>query len=131
MDKAIKEGSRAFAKFLGWEQVPGRDTEFRVSNLFPICNIDDEENTGWVSEDVEDFLFHEDWGWLMAVYDRITSIDNGRWDVEIKKDAIIITDSRPYGKMGFEYQKTNEKNTRELLFNAMARYIKEGLFNEQ
>ena len=59
------------AKFLGWEVYPDGET-LKVPNLYPIYNIDDDENTGWISENYKNLDFHTRWDWLMPVIEKIS-----------------------------------------------------------
>jgi hypothetical protein len=131
MNLEIKAGNKLFAEFLGWEFMEGKET-FTVPNLFPTYNLGDEENTGWIAEDIEDLMFAEDWGWIMAVYEKIIALDNGRWDIEIKYSNITIVDYK-FGEQRYEWKRTGDTYDEEesmitLLFHALAFYIGRGLF---
>jgi len=70
--------------------------------------------------------FHLEWASIMLVYDKIKTIENNRWDVEITNNKITIIDSN---KQRFEWERSNEKTMIELLFYAFSEYISFGLFN--
>jgi hypothetical protein len=70
--------------------------------------------------------FHLEWASIMMVYDKITSSDNNRWDIEITNNRITFIDS---GKQYYEWDRTNEKTMIELLFYAFSQYVGHGLFN--
>ena len=71
-------GSALIAGFLGWENY-GDGKTYKFPNLYPIYNIDDEENTGWISEQISKAEFDTRWDWLMPVVDKImrTKIGDG------------------------------------------------------
>lgn len=79
----IRNGSSLIAKFLGWEKFPNSDN-WKMPNLFPIYNINDDENTGWIEDDIVNSYFHTDWAWIMHVVEKITitKIGDGKTQTE-------------------------------------------------
>jgi hypothetical protein len=71
-------GSALIADFLGWENY-GDGKTYKFPNIYPIYNIDDEENTGWISEQISKAEFDTRWDWLMPVVDKLmrTKIGDG------------------------------------------------------
>jgi len=133
MKAEIKAGSKLFAEFLGWESMEREGKyidHYMVPNLFPKYNIDHIENTGWISEDIEDAMFHEDWGWLMAVYEKIIAQENGRWDIEISYKKIVVVDYQ-CGEQRYEWMRSGEEGMILFLFEALAFYIGKGMFDEK
>lgn len=76
-------GSVMIADFLGWEKYEDGQT-YKFPNLYPIYNIDDKENTGWISEQISRAEFHTRWDWLMPVFEKLckTKIGDGITYVE-------------------------------------------------
>ena len=72
-----KSNKALIADFMGWESVDGET--YRIPNLYPLYNIDDKENTGWIEDNIETAKFDTDWDWLMLVAERIikTKIGDG------------------------------------------------------
>lgn len=70
----ILDGKMAIADFLGWGNY-GDGRTYKVPNLYPIFNIDDKENTGWVSEQIAAAEFDTSWDWLMPVVKKIIHLD--------------------------------------------------------
>lgn len=79
-DEALRigdvSGSALIADFLGWEKSQKLNT-YRVPNLYPIFNINDEENTGWIEEKVSKLEFHTRWDWVMPVVEKISKTKIG------------------------------------------------------
>jgi len=118
--------TKVIADFLGWESYPDGET-YKFPNLYPYFNIDEPENTGWMSEQISNALFHTDWAWMGKVYDIITNLENGLWDIEITYPRISIVDYK-CGEQRYEYDRTSEETTNELLFNALSHYIGLSMF---
>lgn len=78
--KHIVSSSALIADFLGWEKYEDGLT-YKFPNLYPIYNINDEENTGWISEHITNTEFHSRWDWLMPVVEKI--------EIECKFDVNI------------------------------------------
>ena len=129
MDAETIKRTKIIADWLGWEKYPDGET-YKFPNLFPYYNIEEEENTGWVSDQISNARFQSDWGWIMKVYDIITNLENGRWDVEITYVTIAIVDYK-HGEQRFEYDRTDEETMIELLFNALSFFIGKNLFTIQ
>lgn len=72
----IVEGSILIADFLGWEHY-GDGRTYKFPNLYPLYNIDDDENSGWISEQIANAKFHSDWSWLMPVLEKICRMKIG------------------------------------------------------
>ena len=66
----VVSGSALIADFLGWEKYED-GTTYKFPNLYPIHNIDDKENTGWISEQISNAEFHTRWDWLMPVLEKL------------------------------------------------------------
>ena len=66
----VVSGSALIADFLGWEKYED-GTTYKFPNLYPMHNIDDKENTGWVSEQISNAEFHTRWDWLMPVLEKL------------------------------------------------------------
>ena len=60
--RVIQWANRFSARYKGWIQT-GPDI-FQVPNLYPLYEMDAEENTGWTETDVSDMYFHDDYGWF-------------------------------------------------------------------
>lgn len=67
----IMSNNAMIAEFMGWNTFDEGKT-FEVPNLYPVYNIDDKENSGWIQEKVNDLQFHERWDYLMPVIERIS-----------------------------------------------------------
>jgi hypothetical protein len=59
-------GNVLIADFLGWENY-GDGKTYKFPNLYPIYNINDKENTGWTSDQIENAEFNKRWDWIMPV----------------------------------------------------------------
>jgi hypothetical protein len=66
----VVSGSALIADFMGWEKYEDGVT-YKFPNLYPIHNIDDKENTGWISEQISNAEFHTRWDWLMPVLEKL------------------------------------------------------------
>jgi hypothetical protein len=80
LHKHSVSGSALIADFLGWEKYEDVLT-YKFPNLYPIYNINDEENTGWISDQITNAEFHSRWDWLMPVVEKI--------EIECKFDVNI------------------------------------------
>lgn len=69
-------GSALIADFLGWENY-GDGKTYKFPNLYPIYNIDDKENTGWISDQISNAEFDTRWDWLMPVLEKICRLKIG------------------------------------------------------
>ena len=76
------EGSIIIADFLGWEH---KDDIYKFPNLYPMYNIDDEENSGWTEDDIDNAQFHCSLDWLKIPVDKFREIED-YW--EINEDAL-------------------------------------------
>lgn len=65
----IIEGNKLIADFMGWEKCPDGNS-YMFPNLYPIYNVDDEENTGETSEQIEKAEFYYRWDWQIPVYSK-------------------------------------------------------------
>jgi len=74
----ILSGNKLIAKFMGWEHYEDGQT-YMFPNLYPIYNIDDDRNTGWISEQISNAEFHTRWDWIMPVVEKIAK----NYDVRI------------------------------------------------
>ena len=79
MNKEILEGNKLIMEFMGWEKCED-DTTYKFPNLYPIHNIDDKENTGWISEQISNAEFHTRLDWLMPVLEKIEA-KGYRWEI--------------------------------------------------
>ncbi len=61
----IIKGNALIADALGWEKL--ENGLYRFPNLYPIYNIKDKENSGWMDLDISEAIFHQSFDWLMPV----------------------------------------------------------------
>lgn len=73
-EQEIQEGNKFIIEFLGWKK-HGNNNTYEFPNLYPIFNIDDNENTGWIQEHISKAIFHSSWDWLMPVVEFIEDHD--------------------------------------------------------
>ena len=73
------EENKLIAEFMGWEKCED-GTTYKFPNLYPIYNIDDKENTGWISEQISNAEFHTRLDWLMPVLERIEA-KGYKWEI--------------------------------------------------
>jgi len=59
-------GNVLIADFLGWGNY-GDGKTYKFPNLYPIYNINDVENSGWTSDQIENAEFDKRWDWIMPV----------------------------------------------------------------
>jgi len=71
MKQILLKKQLRIAEFMGWEI---KETTSKVPNLYPIYNLNDPENTGWIETDCKDLEFLERWDWLMPVIEKISRI---------------------------------------------------------
>ena len=109
------ENNILIAEFLGFRKVKGiRDENGRyydyqmLSNLTLIkeqeIEIESEWGYGLVEQDYifsEDLIFHSDWNWLMEVVEKIETINDNEFIVEISDCMCEITgfEDNPYFKI--------------------------------
>ena len=63
------QANKLIAKYMGWET--GSNT-VKVPNLYPVYNINDSENTGWIETKISELEFNIRWDWLMPVIEKIS-----------------------------------------------------------
>jgi hypothetical protein len=123
----VVSGSALIADFLGWEKYEDGIT-YKFPNLYPIHNIDDKENTGWISEQISNAEFHTRWDWLMPVVEKIEkefTVKIIRYSDELSNVCEIeTTDNEPLQItyiFGYDYDGKTKIN---VVFDAVVDFIK-------
>ena len=83
--RTVEENNKLIIDFLEVEYSSNDDTYFLPS--FGFMNVRGEFQTDFT---IGKLKFHSDWNWLMEVVDRIESIDDGAFDVNILKNGTQI-----------------------------------------
>ena len=123
----VVSGSALIADFLGWEKYED-GTTYKFPNLYPNHNIDDKENTGWVSEQISNAEFHTRWDWLMPVVEKIEkefTVKIIRYSDELSNVCEIeTTDDEPLQItyiFGYDYDGITKIN---VVFDAIVDFVK-------
>jgi len=133
------EENKLIADFMEFRKVScirhenGKYFDYSLPDGFDLIldeEIEIESQRGWglVSKDtvfISDLKFHSDWSWLIQVVDKIESVEDGKYDVNILKNGTQIVDyssggieiCNNVGKIGY-----NEKI--EHTYQAVIKFIK-------
>jgi hypothetical protein len=71
--------------------------------------------------------FKVDWKSIKMVLTKIRTIEDGRWKVDFDNRMVMITDRNG---QGWEWTRTDESTSIELLFYGLSFYIEFGLFKQ-
>ena len=127
LHKHIVSGSALIADFMGWEKYED-GTTYKFPNLYPIHNIDDKENTGWVSEQISNAEFHTRWDWLMPVVEKIEqqyTVKIIRYADEFSNICEIETTENDPLQITYCYGYNYDGKTKiQVVFDAVVEFIK-------
>ncbi len=70
----IIKGNALIADALGWEKLD--NGLYRFPNLYPIHNIGDRKNSGWMDLEISEAIFHKSFDWLIPVIKAICKEDS-------------------------------------------------------
>ena len=88
-EKELLENNKLIAEFMGGKNFD-KNGYFEIFIPEQVNNL--ETNKGWVTEVLEWTNYHKSWDWLMPVVEKIESIENYRFDFEIRQSLVEIYD---------------------------------------